>query len=169
MKLRVFGWLIVGCLLYVCPNAMAQSISFDIIGSQTSDPATAGIKPGGANWSITSGKCDLSDSGALSCKIKGLVITGTTSASPVTNIAISLVCGGAVAASSDSVALSSAGDAKLKGTLTLPSRCFTPALLVQVTGITGTPTVPLGTAFIGGSGFSGAGTDVRQVDLPPDR
>lgn len=169
MKLRVFGWLIVGCLLYVCPNAMAQSFSFDLIGSQTTDVTIAGVKPGGAGWSITSGKCTLSDSGDLSCKIKGLVITGTKSAAPVTNIAISLVCDGAVTASSDSEALSTDGDAKVKGTLTLGSRCFAPQILIQVTGITGTPNVPLGSAYIGGSGFAGAGTDVRQVDLPPDK
>ncbi|HEY6331741.1 MAG TPA: hypothetical protein VI756_20610, partial [Blastocatellia bacterium] len=102
MKLRVFGWLIVGCLLYVCPSAMAQSTTFDLIGSATTDGPVSGIKPGGADWSITSGKCTLSDSGDLSCKIKGLVISGTKSAAPVTNIAISLVCGGTVAVSSAS-------------------------------------------------------------------
>jgi hypothetical protein len=169
MKLKVFGWLVVGCLLYVCPTAMGQSQTFTVIGSSISDNTLGGIKAGGAPWSGT-GTCTLSDSGAVKCKIKGLIITGSGSASPVDAVGASLVCNGAVVGTTASAPLSTAGAAKIKGTITLPSRCSAPAILIVVLGASGSTVPPGAGPFIGLSGFTTAGAqDARPIDLPPDQ
>jgi hypothetical protein len=168
MKLKVFGWLVVGCLLYVCPNALGQAFSMDIKGSLTSDSTIAGIAPGGAAWTVTSASVTISDAGKLKAKIKGLILPSTGTAGPVTGVQASLVCGGTIAASTASFPLSAAGDATIKGTITLPSRCVAPIVLIQVSAATGAGTIPSGAGpFIALSGFTtSSAADVRKADEP---
>jgi hypothetical protein len=170
MKLKVFGWLIVGCLLYVCPNAMGQVISANIVGSLTTDPAVAGITEAGAPWTVTSGSITISDAGVVKAKIKGLIITtpAGSGVGPVTEIAASLVCGGAIVATTTSAPISSEGNAKIKDTITLPARCVDPIVLIQVAAATGFGTIPTGGGpFIASSGFTTAsGEAVHNIFTP---
>jgi len=169
MKLKVFGWLVVGCLLYVCPNAMGQAFSMDIKGSLTTDSTIAGIAPGGAPWTVTSASVTISEAGKVKAKIKGLLIPGPTpTVGPVTGVQASLVCGGTIVASTASFPLNAAGDATIKGTITLPSRCAAPIVLIQVSAATGAGTIPSGAGpFIALSGFTtSSAADVRKADEP---
>lgn len=168
MKLKVFGWLVVGCLLYVCPSAMGQDFSMDIKGSLTTDSTVAGIAPGGAPWTVTSASVTISDAGKVKAKIKGLIIPGT-GVGPVTGVQASLVCGGTIVASTASFPLSSAGDATIKGTITLPGRCVAPVVLIQVSAATGAGPIPSGKGpFIALSGFGTSSTadNERKPDEP---
>lgn len=172
MKLRVFGWLVVGCLIYVCPSAMAQSsLSADVLGSVTTDAKIAGVAVGSANWAGT-GKCTVSPAGDVDCKIKGLVLPSDGgSTGPVTGVGAGLVCDGILVGTTASSPLSSKGDAKIKGTITgLPASCPAPIILIEVLEASGSA-VPPGTVYIGLSGvnFSSSTTEVHRADWPGDR
>jgi hypothetical protein len=160
MKMKVFGWLIAGCLLYACPTAMGQQVVFsnEIIGS-TPGQTAAGVSSGGAPWVVTSASISVFSDGKVRSRIKGLVIPGT-GVGPVTGVAASLVCGGSggtVAATTASVPLSSGGNAKISDTIKLPSSCIAPVILIRVTSISSGP-LPAPGPFIALSGFNTAAT-----------
>jgi hypothetical protein len=156
MKMKMFGWLIVAGLLYVCPNAKGQSFTVDLIGAITTSPTIGGIsssKTTGANWGITSGSVTISPTGAVKGKITGLLIPGAGTA---TVIAVTLVCGGTVAGTTPSFALNTEGDAKIKGPtakITLPSRCDGAQVLIVVTEFMGAPVPFADTNYIADGGF----------------
>ena len=161
MKMKVFGWLIVGCLLYVCPSAMGQTVfSSDIIGSNVTDPPQGGIlATPQAPWTVTSASVSIQANGKWKSVIKGLVVP-TIGTAAVTQIAEALVCGGTIVASTPSVALDTSGNAKIKATVTgVPSRCVAPTVFVFVTEFMGLPfglTSNPQTQYIAVSGFSTA-------------
>jgi len=170
MKFKIFGWLIVGCLLYVCPNAMGQIVTGNIVGALTTDAAVAGVAEGGAPWAVTKGTFSISNTGAVKIKVTGLIITDPAGAGvgPVTEVAASLVCGGMIVGTTSSVPISSAGDFKIKGSIKLPSRCAAPVVLIQVAAATGFGTIPTGGGpFIAISGFtSSSAADSTEPDDP---
>jgi hypothetical protein len=102
------------------------------------DPTIHGVKPGGAPWGLTEGSVRLRDDGRVEIRIDGLVLptvgTGTTPG-PVSEIAASLFCGAdsntTTAATTAAVPLSSDGDAVIRTTVTLPSTCLAPIVLVN--------------------------------------
>ena len=102
--------------------------------------------------------------------VRGLLLTtgaptnlvGTTG--PVQMVAASLVCsgsGGAVAASTDGVALSSAGDAEFEADVTVPATCMAPMVLVRVFVSTAAPGSQL-RPFIAVTGFNMSANSVHD-------
>src|SRR5262245_38378832 len=149
MKMKMFGWLILGCVLFLCPSAMAQDslavfgikskvvFSSDIIGS-TPNQAVAGVPSGTAPWVVTGGSVSITEDGKVVSSIKGLVIP-QVGVGPVTTIAASLVCGGSgglVAATTRSFPLQENGDASLADTIKLPASCVAPVVLIRITALT---------------------------------
>lgn len=72
---------------------------------------------------------------------------GVKAQSPVKTVTASLYCGGAVEGTTPSAPLSSRGDAELDGTVTVPSKCLQPTVLVHPNGGAG--------VYIAASGFGG--------------
>jgi hypothetical protein len=89
-----------------------------------------GVKPGGAPWALQSGHVHLGQGGRLEVNVNGLVLT-TSGANPLPGIAASVFCGGALAATTASVPFSTTGDAHVHATVSLPSPCLAPAVLLN--------------------------------------
>lgn len=102
------------------------------------DPAIHGVAPGGAPWGLSAGSLRLRSDGRLDVRIDGLVLptvgTGTTPGS-VTGVAASLFCGAdsntTPATTTATVPLSGDGDAAIRTTVTLPSTCLAPIVLIN--------------------------------------
>ena len=107
-----------------------------ITGSMTTDPVLFGVKPGGAPWVISRGEARLGGDGRLEVEVRGLIIP-TLGTNPVTKIAASVVCNGAVVATTPSVAFSPKGNAEIEATVALPMRCLAPAVLLNPNGAPG--------------------------------
>jgi hypothetical protein len=117
-----------------------------------SDPALHGNAAGGAPWVLSFGEARLRQDGRLDVRIRGLVIpppTGNGTPGPVTTVQAALFCGAdtAPAATSQSVPLSTSGDARIRDHLTLPAKCLAPALLIQPNGSS--------SVYITANGFGG--------------
>ncbi len=132
-----------------------------VVGSMPG-ATVGGVTSGGAPW-VASGHTSVSASGRLHLKVTGLLIGAAAGIPPalvgtvgsVTMVAASLVCGGSggsVIASSDGSPLSSAGDAEIDTTVTLPATCMAPAVLIRIFKATQPVGSQLG-PFIGLSGF----------------
>ncbi len=112
------------------------------------DPTLHGVGPGTAPWALQDGSVRLDDNGRFRLKVEGLVLTSGSVAGtpgPVTGIAASLFCGAdsnqTPAATTGVVPLSRTGDASIETTLSLPSTCLAPIVLVNpVIGTTLTTT-----------------------------
>jgi hypothetical protein len=120
--------------------------------SVASDPTLFGVAAGSAPWVLRSGEAKLHSDGRLTVRIRGLLIpsgrfAGTTG--PVKTVSASLYCGAnsTPVGTSAAVPLSSDGDARIKTTLTLPTKCQIPALLIHPNGALG--------VYITTSGFGG--------------
>ena len=116
------------------------------------DHALHGNAAGGAPWVLRFGEARLRQDGRLDVRIRGLVIpppTGNGTPGPVMNVRAALFCGTAstAAATTQSVPLSTAGDARIRAFLTLPAKCLAPALLIQPNGSS--------TVYITANGFGG--------------
>jgi len=116
--------------------------SFDsaVVGSIPST-TIGGIASGGAPWTVAHGKASVSGTGKIALEVHGLLLTTGAPANlvgtvgPVMMVAASLVCGGsggAVAASTEGVPLSTTGDAEIEATITVPPTCMAPVILVRV-------------------------------------
>jgi hypothetical protein len=120
--------------------------------SVPSDPALLGVTAGAVPWVLRSGEAKLHSDGRFTVRIRGLLIpsgpfAGTTG--PVKTVSASLYCGANSnpVGTSDSVPLAGDGDARIATTLTLPSKCQIPAVLIHPNGALG--------AYIATSGFGG--------------
>jgi hypothetical protein len=109
--------------------------------------AIFGVKPGGAPWAIRSGLVRLGQGGALEVNVSGLVLT-TTGANPVPGIAASVFCDGTLAATTVSEPFSTTGDARIHTSVSLPSPCLAPAVLLN-------PATPSGVVTSVYIGFDG--------------
>jgi hypothetical protein len=102
-----------------------------------SDPTIHGVARGGVPWQLDRGVTRLRHDGRLTVDVRGLVIPGNGTPGPVTSIKASLYCGadatGAVA-STATVPLSPAGDARIDERVSLPSKCLAPVVLVNPNG-----------------------------------
>ncbi|MEI6363472.1 MAG: hypothetical protein WCP95_15220 [Actinomycetes bacterium] len=104
-------------------------IEATLTGSSVGGPVIAGAAAGGRPWVITEGEVEFED-GVLTASITGLVIPpGGTN--PLTSLSVSVVCGGAIAATSAAVPFSTAGNAMVSQALTVPSTCLAPQVLVH--------------------------------------
>jgi hypothetical protein len=101
----------------------------------TTDPIIHNVGPCTASWSLEKGSVRLGKDGSLDLKVKGLVFTATGTALPVNGIAAALFCGPdsntTPAATTGVFPLSANGDGAIHTTVTLPSRCLAPIVLVN--------------------------------------
>jgi hypothetical protein len=116
------------------------------------DPALHGNAAGMAPWVLSFGEARLRQDGRLDVRIRGLVIpppTGNGTPGLVTTVRAALFCDNATtaAATTQSVPLSTSGDARIRASLTLPAKCLAPALLIQPNGSS--------TVYITANGFGG--------------
>jgi hypothetical protein len=86
--------------------------------------------------------------GQIEVRIRGLVLGAGAGAAagtvgPVTAVAASLVCGDVVAATTKEAPLSTAGDARIEDSITIPSPCIAPALLVRIAETTTGPSTAM--------------------------
>ncbi len=141
MKIRAAMAIIscfVSCLFAV--STVADEIGFlsPIVGSNPG-VTIAGAKSGGAPWVVNHGFAVLNDDGRLRTDVRGLILPNLGTPGPVTAVAASVVCGDAVAATSDSVALSVDGNAEIHAKLQVPSPCLGTIVLIRATAFNGTP------------------------------
>jgi hypothetical protein len=106
-----------------------------LFGSQPTGPTLLGAKPGGAPWDISRGDVTVRRDGRLSLRIEGLVIPTApqNGTNPLNFLTATVYCNGAPVVTSDPVAFSMAGDARVDTTLprALPRQCLVPAVLIN--------------------------------------
>jgi hypothetical protein len=120
--------------------------------SVPTDPTLLGTAAGGVPWVLSAGEAKLHSDGRLTVRIRGLLIPsgpGAGTTGPVNTISASLYCSAnsTPVGTSATVPLSSDLDARITTTLTLPTKCQIPALLIHPNGALG--------AYITTSGFGG--------------
>jgi hypothetical protein len=120
--------------------------------SVPADHALHGVAAGGAPWVLSRGTAQLHRGGRLDVRVRGLVIPvapGNGTPGPVTTVTASLYCGNdtdtMAVGTTPSAPISRAGDARMRGTLSVPAKCLAPLVLVHPNGN------PL--AYIAASGF----------------
>jgi hypothetical protein len=119
-------------------SASDRSFQPSLAPSVPSDPAFHGVTAGGAPWLLRRGFVTIGGRGNFELLVRGLVLTATGTAGPVTTISASLFCGGdsekAAAATTSAFPLSQAGDGRIRAKLTLPDTCLAPIVLVHPNG-----------------------------------
>jgi hypothetical protein len=101
-----------------------------LAASLPTDPAIFGVSPGGAPWRISRGNVRLDRDGFLEADVDGLVLTSSGS-NPIPDLAASVYCNGAAAATTAPVPFSTRGNADIRATVTLPAFCPVPAVLLK--------------------------------------
>jgi len=144
-RLAVAAAVVVTAGLIGAPTALASGehgggggqtiLRADLAGSLPTDPALFGVAPGGAPWVIGDGEARLRHDGRLDVRVEGLILT-STGANPVTQLAASVACNGAVVATTAVVPFSTTGDAEIHSTVALPERCIAPVVLLNPRGNT---------------------------------
>ncbi|MBK8018877.1 MAG: hypothetical protein IPK20_20670 [Betaproteobacteria bacterium] len=142
--------------LFKAVSASAVIASFFVFGTAKADDTllesklracpSDGTSIGGVNscgkvWKIKSGEVELDRDGDLEVEIKGLVLDDASTgefngtADGVTQVVVSLVCGGgskaSVVAETDRFPLSKNGKADIETKLRMPSQCVAPVILVR--------------------------------------
>lgn len=142
-------------------NNNGGMFSSSILGSMPGS-MIGGVVSGGAPWTIGEGHASISPNGRVQVEVQGLLIaTGgpanlVGTVGPVQMVAASVVCGGSggmVAASTAGVFFSAGGNAEIQDTVTLPTSCMAPEVLVRIFSPTAAQGSQLG-PFIAVSGFS---------------
>src|SRR5437016_7504547 len=105
MKIRAAMAIILSCFLsgLFAVGTVADEIGFlsPIVGSNPG-VTIAGVKSGGAPWVVSHGFAVLNDQGHLRVDLRGLILPSVGTPGPVTAVAASVICGDAVAATTDS-------------------------------------------------------------------
>ena len=111
------------------------------------DPTFHGVGPGSVQWVLQRGEVRLKRNGEFRLRLRGLVIPsppGDNTPGPVNTVNASLYCGedtgpppNTPAATTDQVPISRQGDADINTTITVPSMCLTPVILVHPNGSPG--------------------------------
>jgi hypothetical protein len=142
MNRKAISTTVLACLLTAlfAVGTLADEFSFfsPIVGSNPMI-TIAGVGSGGAPWVVRHGVGILTDDGRLRVEVRGLILPSTGNTGPVTQVAASVVCSDAVAATSKSVDISTDGNFQIRDRLSLPSPCFGAIILVRVTAITTGP------------------------------
>lgn len=149
-------------------NQNQRSFESALVGSV---PATTigGVVSGGLPWVVQSSEASLSAGGRLQVEVKGLLLAPSAGAlagtvGPVQMVAASLVCGGSggmVAASTGGVMLTAGGNAEMQATITAPTVCMAPVILVRIFNPTAMPGSELG-PFIAVSGIDNSMQNAGQ-------
>jgi hypothetical protein len=163
MKKRAAMTIILSSFLFglFAVGTVADEIGFlsPIVGSNPG-VTIAGVKSGGAPWVVSHGFTVLNDDGRLRVDLRGLILPSVGTPGPVTAVAASVVCGDAVAATTDSVPLSVDGNAEIRAKLQVPSPCLGTILLIRATAFNGTP-LPAPGPWIAATGLT-KGSDSDQ-------
>ena len=142
MKKRAALTVLLSCFVsgLFAGGTIADEIAFlsPIVGSNPG-VTIAGVKSGGAPWVVNHGLAVLNDDGRLRTDVRGLILPNLGNPGPVTAVAASVVCGDAVAATSDSVPLSVDGNAEIHAKLQAPSPCLGAIVLIRAAAFNGTP------------------------------
>jgi hypothetical protein len=109
-----------------------------LVGNLLTDPPIHAVTRAGAEWVLDKSSVTLNRKGKFNLRVKGLVLTSTGTTGTVTTITASFFC----APDSDAVAkfvagpvpLEPDGDARIHQTVTVPSRCLAPVVLVHPNG-----------------------------------
>jgi len=115
------------------PSGGAPILQAPVAGSLPTDAALFGVAPGGLPWVVETGSTTLRADGRLDVKVEGLIIPDR-GANPLPALAASVVCNGAVVATTPTVPFSTAGDARIRTSVSLPERCLAPAVLLNPNG-----------------------------------
>ena len=120
--------------------------------SVPTDPTLLGAVAGGVPWVLRSGEAKVRSDGRFTVRIRGLLIPsgpGAGTTGPVKTVSASLYCDASTTpvGTSNSVPLRSDGDARISTTLSLPTKCLIPAVLIHPNGMLN--------AYITTSGFGG--------------
>lgn len=129
------------CLAMLAIAAASSAGAADIVKVQLRACPT-GVSVGevgscGKIWKLGNGDATLDQTGQLRMNVRGLVLNDPTTADyngtpdGVGHVVGSVLCNGAVAAQTEWVPISKAGDAKIQARLSLPSGCIAPTLLVR--------------------------------------
>ncbi|HEX4986550.1 MAG TPA: hypothetical protein VFV71_10865 [Burkholderiales bacterium] len=112
-----------------------------LVACLSNGTAIGGVSSCGKIWKLKSGKAELKKGGKLEVEVRGLVLNdasvGQYNGTPdgVDAVAAAVIChgpsGASVAAQLDPVPLSKAGDAKVKGHVSLPSGCVGPVVVLR--------------------------------------
>lgn len=107
----------------------------DLVGSMPApaSPAIAGVNPGGAPWVNGPSTVRVREDGRIAVKIRGLVIPPPrgTGVNPIAAVVATLVCDGALRASTEPFALSTAGDGSTTTKIARTRHCDDAAVLIQ--------------------------------------
>ena len=112
-----------------------------LVGSDVGEHV-AGVPSGGVPWKVAHSEVEVRNSGKIEVEAKGLLIASgaaVDTVGPVTMVSASLICGDVDVADTVAVPLSSSGDFKIHDTITVPSPCIAPAVLVRVAATTSGP------------------------------
>src|SRR5258707_11530829 len=142
MKRITVSTTVLACLLtalFAVGTLAGELVFFSPIVGSNPGVTVGGVASAGAPGVLRHGSAILTDGGRLRVDVRGLLLPSTGTTGPVTQVAASLVCSDAVAATSNSVDLSAKGNAEISERLTLPSPCFGPVVLIRVTGANNTP------------------------------
>ena len=149
MKRITVSTAVLACLLtalFAIGTVAGELVFFSPIVGSNPGVTVGGVASAGAPWVVRHGSAVLTDGGRIRVDIRGLLLPSTGTTGPVTQVAASVACSDAVAATatSKSVNLSAQGNAEISDRLTLPSPCFGPAVLIRIAGINNTPTAAPG-------------------------
>src|SRR5260370_28147444 len=113
-------------------GTVADEIAFlsPIVGSNPGF-TIAGVKSGGAPWVVNHGFAVLNDEGRLRADLRGLILPNLGTPGPVTAVAASVVCGDAVAGTTDSVPLSVDANPAIQAKFKMPAPCLGPISLIR--------------------------------------
>jgi hypothetical protein len=142
MKNRTAVAMILSCFVsgLFALSTVADEIAFlSPIAGSNPGITIAQIGSGGAPWMIDHGFAILNERGRLRVEVRGLILPSLGTTGPVTAVAASVVCGDAVAATSDSVPLSADGNAEIHAKLQVPSPCLGTIVLIRAAAFNGAP------------------------------
>ena len=156
MKKRAAVAVILSCIVsgLFAAGTVADEIAFlsPIVGSNPG-VTIAGVHSGGAPWVVNHGFAVLNDEGRLRADLRGLILPNLETPGPVTAVAASVVCGDAVAATTDSVPLSADGNSEIHTKLQVPSPCLGTVVLIRAAAFNGVP-LPAAGPWIAATGLA---------------
>lgn len=114
-------------------HSSALLLKAPLAGSVPTDPTLFGVAPGGLPWVITSGSARVHRDGRLRVTVDGLVVPTAphNGTNPLPQLEASLVCSGAVVATTAPVPFSTEGDAEISAHVAIPTTCLAPAVLLS--------------------------------------
>jgi hypothetical protein len=123
------------------PNGPLLRVALAPSKPAPTDPMIHGVNPGGVPWVLKRGDVRLKRDGTFRLRLQGLVIPippFNNTAGPVTTVSASLYCAPdsdtTAAATTDTVPISQSGDARINTTVSVPSTCLAPVVLVHPNG-----------------------------------